>query len=737
MLLLVAIPAGPAPAQQKVEGEQKQAAADADQAKAPVPIPAKITTQTQFLREYTRFAAQATFYAYKHAKPELTEDELLDVWNMICTFEDPSVSQSEKSKQLVALTFSKKLKHPLLEAMRLDDLPKDARTLEQHERMYPPAIKASEEAKVGISLQIRYTIALGAVREKLGKKELADKDFAHAFALFGTLLRSAGTTPITERMMLRRLLDRLEWIPLERGEALLAALGGEGILTAWTAEMLKGEWHLHAGWEARGGGFANTVTREGWAGFHAHLSEAAKHFKKAHELNPEAPEAATRMIQVAMAGHAEEGEGERFWFDKAVAACFDWEPAYDSYSWALQPRWGGSNEAMLAFGRECKATGRYDTDVPYELFKIAVAVDANRKKDGAVWEREYGQLRVMLLTYADKNPGWALYSHTRLLVLGWRTGRWEDAHAALVALGKDQPVEELVEAIAGSRVPLQTIVAEVRAQSGKNGERVVKARELLKEGEWQRAKDLLESALQASKEEPVEVQAAVKELAYPGLQQAEFNLGKPVELRLEEGLPGWIAGLPDRGRFKVIGPASLSANAASIKTGARFGRKYAIEADLSCTPDPKAYATGAVIVLDERAPVKASQFVCSFGIVSTKQGMETRCNGVQKKTAKLEAKEGPYKVKIQMWNEHWVVELDGREITRGQGTINTKRHAEGDQIGLNAWGDAKFENIRIQKLTERPAGLTEEADAPEDEPAEVPVPQPELEEPPAPFRPRF
>jgi len=62
------------------------------------------------------------------------------------------------------------------------------------------------------------------------------------------------------------------------------------------------------------------------------------------------------MIAVAMAGEAEPSETPRVWFDRAVAAQFDYYEAYSSLLWSLRPRWLGSHEEMYDFGLECLAT---------------------------------------------------------------------------------------------------------------------------------------------------------------------------------------------------------------------------------------------------------------------------------------------------------------------------------------------------------------------------------------------
>ncbi|MCP4691384.1 MAG: hypothetical protein GY859_25290, partial [Desulfobacterales bacterium] len=103
----------------------------------------------------------------------------------------------------------------------------------------------------------------------------------------------------------------------------------------WLLYMCEGEAEVDAAWEARGGGWAKKVSDEGWEGFRAHLQLARAALTEAWELRPDYPDAAGRMITVAMGGGAEPGEDEFFWFNRAVAAQMDFAPAYDALMLAL------------------------------------------------------------------------------------------------------------------------------------------------------------------------------------------------------------------------------------------------------------------------------------------------------------------------------------------------------------------------------------------------------------------
>lgn len=154
----------------------------------------------------------------------------------------------------------------------------------------------------------------------------------------------------------------------------------------WLREMVAGFYLYNLAWHHRGGGITGEVNEESWEKFREYLPQAGNHFQRAYELRPDLPYAATAMILVANAG--EDDTPVREWFDRAVEAQFYYTPAYESYLFTLTPRWGGSHAAMFEFGKECAATRRYDTNLPYFFITAVNNIDRGRGAQGEVWQRE-------------------------------------------------------------------------------------------------------------------------------------------------------------------------------------------------------------------------------------------------------------------------------------------------------------------------------------------------------------
>ncbi|HYG22649.1 MAG TPA: DUF4339 domain-containing protein [Verrucomicrobiae bacterium] len=130
----------------------------------------------------------------------------------------------------------------------------------------------------------------------------------------------------------------------------------------WLAHVLEGEHETRAAWRARGGGYASSVTAEGWAAFGEHLSRARAQFTEAWKLKPDWALAPGRMVYVTMGDSGI--EEMRTWFDRAVAGQVDHPDAWSNMRWGLRPRWHGSLEALQELGVTAINSGRFDSDAP-------------------------------------------------------------------------------------------------------------------------------------------------------------------------------------------------------------------------------------------------------------------------------------------------------------------------------------------------------------------------------------
>jgi hypothetical protein len=132
----------------------------------------------------------------------------------------------------------------------------------------------------------------------------------------------------------------------------------------YTVWLLKGTAYIQMAWNARGSGWAYTVSDKGWEHFSERLATAQEALEHAWKLNPKDPEIAHQMMTVMLGGGRDRME---LWFDRAMALDPNDYDACSKKLYYLEPKWYGSREAMLDFGRECVQNTNWAGQVPLVL----------------------------------------------------------------------------------------------------------------------------------------------------------------------------------------------------------------------------------------------------------------------------------------------------------------------------------------------------------------------------------
>ena len=312
------------------------------------------------------------------------------------------------------------------------------------------------------------------------------------------------------------------------------------VFTEWGRRMLRGSVAVEKAWQARGGGWANKVTEKGWKGFREQLTLARTELCQAWKLRPDLPDAPTTMIRVVMAGHGAPGETERLWFDRAITAQFDYYPAYTAVLWAYRPRWGGSHELMLEFGRACLATKRFETNVPLRFTEACNDICSETKDWRAFYRQPEVARALMELSHAlVHEPTRAAETRMRqsyLAVNAWLTEDYALAARTLAALdGKLHRAAvtklweyDVTEARFDSAVAL--LASPARANWDKAGQ-------LWLRGDLDGARVAYTAALrQAPTNATAKVQAALAVLEF----EEKFATGEWVKLSPDPTLEQWL-----------------------------------------------------------------------------------------------------------------------------------------------------------------------------------------------------
>jgi hypothetical protein len=135
-----------------------------------------------------------------------------------------------------------------------------------------------------------------------------------------------------------------------------------------TVLTIQGIFNCQYSWDARGTGYANTVTENGWQLMQQRLTRAANALEQAWKLDPTNANAAEQMLGVEL-GQGQGRDRMELWFKRAMDANPDDYDACVAKLYYLEPKWYGSADEMLKFGRECVTAGNWDSGIPYILVK--------------------------------------------------------------------------------------------------------------------------------------------------------------------------------------------------------------------------------------------------------------------------------------------------------------------------------------------------------------------------------
>jgi hypothetical protein len=379
--------------------------------------------------------------------------------------------------------------------------------------------------------------------------------------------------------------------------AVTSAADGAPWLDPWVRLLLRGQRQLNEAWNSRGSRYASQVKDEEWKGMQESLVEARKSLTESWRLRPDRPEAATIMIGVVLGG-AEVGETPRLWFDRAVAARFDYGPAYDNLQNALRWRWSGDPDALLAFARECAATRRFDTQVPLFAFRTVQRIEWDRNEEarhaGEIDDPEAArqaakeavlppspykdedvyELVSTVFTRYRRNPDperWQRYASYQVMA-AYKAEKYDEARRILDELsGMLEPDGR--EAIGGTLPE-----ARIYALASPLGADVKRGEDLYQAGKVAEAVVLLRKARASA---PAQAAPYFEQRLAAGALEAELATGAPASPFATKTLAGWT---PENGNWKVDGDGTLVATSGArghlIRSDARVGSDVEVSADI-------------------------------------------------------------------------------------------------------------------------------------------------------------
>lgn len=157
---------------------------------------------------------------------------------------------------------------------------------------------------------------------------------------------------------------RKEWFDRLETEVLSKLPEGDSL-----PDLIAGLFLVNYAWDARGDGFAGTVTADGSHLFEERLEEAERRLIKAWELDKTNSQAAARLLYVCI-GLGRDRDVMEEWFRKALEANPNETSAYIGKIDFIHPKWHGSTEELLEFGRQMAKSPNWADKVPMYLPKV-------------------------------------------------------------------------------------------------------------------------------------------------------------------------------------------------------------------------------------------------------------------------------------------------------------------------------------------------------------------------------
>jgi len=490
----------------------------------------------------------------------------------------------------------------------------------------------------------------------------------------------------------------------DHGLQLFDRLARIGHLDACTIRTGLGMVESSLAWRARGSGYSHTVSPKAWDTFGHHMKNAAIHLRHAHSLDPSRPEAATRMIAVTAASRGSDPDSPREWFDRAVAAQFDWHSAYGTYLNYIQPRWGGSYREMINFARECLETERFDTRVPLYVIGVAQAAIQDAGGDHSIIQRLdlFPLLRDALegMMAEPKNDKYRHYHQTLLLTSAWAAGHYDYAKPLLEDLPNTSSTQDAWKRLYAQR---STVIDDVRLFSSEFAEGIRKGDELLHQQDYVAAIDLYGSF--EAPDDP-QLQRLLRERLTLAQQAQQFETGEWVDLMFEESLPGWQVELSTwrgRGDHVIMNQGYYRA---MLISKIKPGRMWEMHVDMEFR-SRSVHANAAILFNVARNLDGPYAHIVNLAPNLNEMNIGFMRTGYMYDSYEIDpAGRTRFNVQVIRWGDEISVIVDDQSIYTGKLKYGDN-YPPGNQIGLGSAAEwttvpSRFRNVRIRKLSVKP-----------------------------------
>jgi hypothetical protein len=433
------------------------------------------------------------------------------------------------------------------------------------------------------------------------------------------------------------------------------------------------------------------------------------------------------MVGVAMAD-GRSGESPRLWFDRAVSARFDYEPAYDRLINALRVRWSGNPSALAGFARACAATRRFDTVVPFMAFEALQQMDwdlidearprdpetgvplpfpETRRPPSVYRTPELYDLVAAVLERYRRDPAqadWKRYASLQAAV-AYKAGRYEDARRFLHDCGG------VLSAEAKDAVDVPSLEGRIESYAAADGSSIRRADTLYDPGQAAEAAPLLQTAL-AHASEAARPYIAGRLAA--ATTEATLAGGGTVRLMPAAGFEGWT---PLEGKWVVEPDGSLVGTTGIrgllIVADARVGSDFEVEADVDIASTSNGQFQAAIVFGE--APSFWSSRWSSFRWKKTAyEGEVAYFSRHFNKPVHLVQHSVPLRnrVVVRSWNGRVSAWLNGDAVVTDYAPEWNPPRGPANQVGFGSYVDdntvtVRCRDVKLRRLTSAPSAPPE------------------------------
>jgi len=481
----------------------------------------------------------------------------------------------------------------------------------------------------------------------------------------------------------------------------------------WLLNMVKGDYYRLAALavaqpqitaKSRG---KSTVSDDMIKKFENYMFQAGAFYKKAWKAQPEFPEAATMMLATLVIAHPgkvasglSKKEDPMVWLERAVAAQFDYAPAYDLAFSALSPSFkGGSHDAMVDLGRDCLGTKRFDTIVP-DYMCLTVLNICRGMEDPEAYLKKSGVLRDVtkaingVLDESSRSGEHAI-ARTRLAIVLWLAGKHADARTLLDELGEDTDASVFTD----FGISANLLHSELSVQSHSFAKRTSsQAERLYASGKPGKALEKYQKFLPKAEDDAPYLAWMEDRMAVLSIEaHMKSSTEDGIDIMPKEDLNGWrtLGGdwsLEEDGAilFQAISGRNM------LICKAKIGDSFEFRGEFKFIKATVNEAHGGIIFGYAPAREKAPKDICGFSFYKQAAAVFTRNFSTQGEPARIRhnAKgQNTFRIEVNKGSAKFYV--NGSAVL---GPIKVKLDPAGNHVGLGCYSAFSGTQIRYSKL---------------------------------------